>query len=360
MVRSFYDGLNSKLVTILFTNAEYLRATGLQVTLPSWASRFEVFDMIVFYGTSKEEICLSNPIEGLPESYYRLYKPKTISDRYEKFYPETIDTTLFVGLPTRLRSSLHDTSGVAFTMTDIEEYLIYALFNLNLFAYSDGFFGRQSFSLSSYTTENNNYANDTAKNFTIGFELELDKRTPFEALLSRIGFMATSDSTCAVEYKSPIYDTESEELQEVFKLIDDHIDPDTIQSAHIHIGHNNYVFRTITRQVIHHHSNARSLTSKIMSKPIEKIYGRNPNRFCAKSSVITSRNAIYAQQRKGLLEFRMARYRNAEQYNKAIELSKLITTSYFLQGLKQYRPSIKPTRYFEEVWNKDFSELNYI
>ena len=204
---------------------------------------------------------------------------------------------------------------------------------------------------------------------TLGFELELDKFfNSLEAVLYDEGFVPSCDATCAIEYKSPIYDLRS--IHSFFDRNSSLLDKASIQSMHLHVRLNED--KPFLLQNINNMSYLREkLLRLIYRKPIERIGSREPTVYCEKDETV-HRGAVYFYTSNNTIEFRFPTYRHKTQYLKVIELAVDLTR--WIQSVgdrirSEYGSSdwledkaqilIDASDVLDDLWDNKYSNLDY-
>lgn len=180
-------------------------------------------------------------------------------------------------------------------------------------------------------------------NFTFSFELEThgnangslgaDLKGRME--LAGLGFLPTSDCTVDIEFKSPIYDGLNAPIKATTSinrlLVLNHISIDDECGTHFHVGHKTKI-NSVTMNYIRRFCNSLfvPLSDAIENDSVkaENFFGRGFNSWAypirESSHAMTHENFINMQH-ENTLEFRIAYFRNDEQYKQVMRFAKDVT-----------------------------------
>lgn len=192
-------------------------------------------------------------------------------------------------------------------------------------------------SLESYFNENNLRIGDMKKNgFTYSIELECSRVTfPARLELCVAGFLPTADSTVTAEFKSPIYNGMNglkaflPSIQELINSGDFAIDSDC--GTHFHVGHNDFInadTMDFIRRFYHSLFLPLSIAMEADHNKTAELFGRD---FCYWARAISSNSEpqehanFINTQHNYTLEFRLAFFKNAEQYARCADFCRAVT-----------------------------------
>lgn len=200
----------------------------------------------------------------------------------------------------------------------------------NRYGYMCDFHARR---LEGYSVENGYRSGCRKKNgFTFSAELEVSYAdTKARGELVDFGFKATSDCTVSAEYKSPIYEglnALSKQCVSIEKLMsEDSMSIGSECGTHFHVGHVDYINGETMRYLRRFNGSLFVPLSEAIMADVEKserLFGRQPNRW---SEPVTMQDAsgnfdgwqmkhsaMFNLQHDYTVEFRQAKFVNAEQY----------------------------------------------
>lgn len=169
---------------------------------------------------------------------------------------------------------------------------------------------------------------------TIGIELETSYRDTQSNVLYQYGFIPTEDSTVICEWKSPIFQN-IRGLSKMFRSIEKYIEIDSSCGTHINVG----TFEPGEMQYIRrfYHSLFVPLSDHMKNFDTEttELFGRYFNRWAYpvdRDSYPTSHTNFINVEAENRLEFRLAYFKNAEQFMKClkfcIDVTKCIKTNF--------------------------------
>lgn len=227
--------------------------------------------------------------------------------------------------------------------------------------------------LKGYCDENGEMVGSgNADNISISIELEsMGRSTHARAYLVKNKFMATSDSTVDIEYKSPIYTSECALSKIVggVEYMDKNDDYDFSVNndncgIHTHYGFidNHFDFRTLS---IHYRQLFEPLNEVISNEldgiDRENIFGRsfeNYNRICNFNYPDRHENWINIQH-ENTLEIRMPRFNNANDYMRFVKCFKKIfkaLNTHYISKEHTANNAKKAGRKMAMVFKKEYSE----
>lgn len=227
--------------------------------------------------------------------------------------------------------------------------------------------------LNGYCDENGEMiGSGNADNISISIELEsMGRSTHARAYLVKNKFMATSDSTVDIEYKSPIYTSECALSKIVggVEYMDKNDDYDFSVNndncgIHTHYGFidNHFDFRTLYghyRQLFEPLNEI--VTNELGSIDRENIFGRSfeyYNRICSFCCPDSHENWINIQH-KNTLEIRMPRFNNANDYMRFVKCFKKIfkaLNTHYISKEHTATNAKKAGRKMAMVFKKEYSE----
>ena len=200
----------------------------------------------------------------------------------------------------------------------------------NRYGYMCDFHARR---LEGYTVENDFRSGNRKKNgFTFSCELEVSSATTkARGELVDFGFKPTSDCTVSAEFKSPIYEglnALSKQCVSIEKLIESGETRIGYEcGTHFHVGHVDYINGETMRYLRRFNGSLFvPLSEAIMADPEKsaRFFGRRPNNW---SEPVTmhdpsgdfpgchmKHSAMFNLQHDYTVEFRQAKFVNAEQY----------------------------------------------
>ena len=227
--------------------------------------------------------------------------------------------------------------------------------------------------LKGYCDENGEMiGSGNADNISISIELEsMGRSTHARAYLVKNKFMATSDSTVDIEYKSPIYTSECALSKIVggVEYMDKNDDYDFSVNndncgIHTHYGFidNHFDFRTLYG----HYRLLFEPLNEIVANELdgfdrEKIFGRSfeyYNKICSFSCPDSHENWINIQH-KNTLEIRMPRFNNANDYMRFVKCFKKIfkaLNTHYISKEHTATNAKKAGRKMAMVFKKEYSE----
>lgn len=217
----------------------------------------------------------------------------------------------------------------------------------------------------SYFTENNLVSNGEKKHgFTYSYEMELTRHdSNFVRMLQYNGFLPTYDSTVAIEYKSPIYQSLNG-TRKLFRSLAKELNHDYFQyqcGTHCNIGHKEYINDKYIRII----SNKYYLLFGNMSKWLElnplasqEIYGRAIGGWAStideNTNPFNHTNFINLEHSTHI-EFRQCKFINENQYIDCVQLNTKIVQAIIKNFIQKYEEKDYNTKKF-----KNFNEyMNY-
>lgn len=166
--------------------------------------------------------------------------------------------------------------------------------------------------------------------FTFGMELETSSSTIENRIeLCGLGFIPTSDVTCNVEYKSSIWQGLNSPIK-TFKSIEvmmgEGLEMDDDCGTHFHVGHRNYQPETV-REFYHELFDELGKLTEANPAAARAVWGRSFLDTDWAYPTHRIHNALdhcsmVNLQHSYSLEFRLAKFRNAEQYSNVARLCK--------------------------------------
>lgn len=200
----------------------------------------------------------------------------------------------------------------------------------NRYGYMCDFHARR---LEGYTVENDFRSGNRKKNgFTFSKELEVSSATTkARGELVDFGFKPTSDCTVSAEFKSPIYEglnALSKQCVSIEKLIESgEIRIGYECGTHFHVGHVDYINGETMRYLRRFNGSLFvPLSNAIMADPVkaERFFGRRSNNWAEPVTMADpsgdfpgchmKHSAMFNLQHDYTVEFRQAKFVNAEQY----------------------------------------------
>lgn len=209
--------------------------------------------------------------------------------------------------------------------------------------------------LEGYTVENDYRLGDRkAHGFTFSGEFEMSNATmKTRGELLDFGFIATSDCTVSVEFKSPIY----EGLNAISKQC---VSIETLMQAgqlrigsecgtHFHVGHADYINPTTMRYLRRFNNSLFvPLSEAIMADPAKsaRFFGREPNRWAEPVTIHDpsgdydgsrmKHSAMFNLQHDYTIEFRQAKFVSAEQYMAVAKFARDCTNAIIENFIKHF------------------------
>jgi hypothetical protein len=207
--------------------------------------------------------------------------------------------------------------------------------------------------LKSYYYDDLEERGKAGKKHSFGFEVELSYRSDDALRLLKYGFVATEDSSVAIEYKSPIF-YDKRTLRWVYPILDSSVKWDEMVSTHLHIGIDHQTKRELRYywdfiwepllDFLH--------TNKTETK---RIFGRFFNEFAIASADSDERySAFNIQTDYDTFEIRLAKYTARTQYDKLIDWARQvghIFDSMSLEDSKVYLVRKAVNRAFGQYFN---------
>lgn len=200
----------------------------------------------------------------------------------------------------------------------------------NRFGYMCDFHARR---LEGYTVENDFRLGNRKKNgFTVSMELEVSfADTKARGELVDFGFKPTSDCTVSAEFKSPIFEglnAVSKQCVSIEKLMTDGaIRIGNECGTHFHVGHAEYINPETMRYLRRFNGSLFvPLSEAVMADPAkaERFFGRRSNDWAQPVTMADpsgnydgcymKHKAMFNLQHDYTVEFRQAKFVNAEQY----------------------------------------------
>lgn len=187
--------------------------------------------------------------------------------------------------------------------------------------------------LEGYSDENGNRCGCRKQNrFTFSTEVEVSSADlKARGELIDFGFMPTFDSTVSAEYKSPIFEglnALSKQCVSIEKLIsENHMRIGQECGTHFHVGHVDYINGQTMRYLRRFNGSLFApLSEAIMADPVkaERFFGRRSNNWAEPVTFADpsgdydgsrmKHSAMFNLQHDYTIEFRQAKFANAEQY----------------------------------------------
>lgn len=211
--------------------------------------------------------------------------------------------------------------------------------------------------IESYSTENNTRrGSNIGGGFTYSVEFETAKDSPeLRAELVSVGFMPTYDCTVACEYKSPIYQNLkplAKKLQTVEKLCDNDLAAvnDTC-GTHFHVGHVDAINPSAMLSIsAYYHELFTPLSDYLLAhvEDTRRVFGRELGAYDYATPISAStfedgHSNFINIQHYYTIEFRLCRFRTADQYMHVAKLCKDITAC-IITNFLQYADSDAKTR----------------
>ncbi len=214
-----------------------------------------------------------------------------------------------------------------------------------------------------YCTENN-YRHGVEKKDCFTFSKELE--TSYSTMRARgelldFGFIATSDVTVDVEYKSPIYEglnALSKQCVSIEKLMasgDIRIGNEC--GTHFHCGHREYINGTTMRYLRRFNNSLFvPLSNAIMAdtQKSARFFGRLPNSWAEPVTMhdpsgnfdggYMKHSAMFNLQHDYTIEFRQAKFVNAKQYMQVAKFAKDVTNAIIENFIKHFNDAEWDTR----------------
>ena len=217
--------------------------------------------------------------------------------------------------------------------------------------------------LEGYTIENGlRTGNRKANPFTFSEELEVSRfSTKARGELIDFGFLPTADCTVSAEFKSPIFEglnAISKQCVSIEKLIasgDLFIGNEC--GTHFHVGHADFINPTTMRYLRRFNGSLFvPLSEAIMADTAksEKLFGRKPNTW---AQAVTMRDpsgdysgfqmkheAMFNLQHDYTIEFRQAKFVNAEQYMNMAKFARDVVNAIIENFIKHFNDEVTDTR----------------
>lgn len=209
--------------------------------------------------------------------------------------------------------------------------------------------------LEGYSQEND-YRHGVRKvnGFTFSNELETSRSTTkARGELIDFGFLPTSDVTVNAEYKSPIYEglnALSKQCVSIEKLLTDgELSIGRECGTHFHVGHVDYINGTTMRYLRRFNGSLFvPLSNAIMrdQAKAERFFGRRSNSWAEPVTFedpsgnydgsMMKHSAMFNLQHDYTIEFRQAKFVNAEQYMQVAKFAKDVTNAIINNFIKHF------------------------
>ena len=210
-----------------------------------------------------------------------------------------------------------------------------------------------------YNDENGLKVNGVKKHgFTYSFEMELTAHhDAFDRMLQYNNFMPTSDSTVAVEYKSPIYQSLNG-IRKLFRSMSNELDHDDYFDyacgTHCNIGHTLINGTTISYLKRFYHSLFIPLSRWLELNPeaTEKIYGRSLTRWATPINEYTDPNNhtnFVNLQHNTHVEFRLCKFIDENQYIDCVQLNTKMMTALINNFIEHFNDDDFDTRRYANI-----------
>lgn len=212
--------------------------------------------------------------------------------------------------------------------------------------------GRQQYT---YSIENDLKVNGAKKHgFTYSFEMELSKHEDsFVRMLQYNNFMPTYDSTVAIEYKSPIYQSLNG-IRKLFRSMSKELSNDYFDynvGTHCNIGHTSINLQTIRYLSRFYHSLFLPMSRWLELNPLatEKLYGRQIGGWASPINENTDpfrhENFINLQHTTHV-EFRLCKFIDEKQYVDVVQLNTKMMKALINNFIEHFnREDFDTTRY---------------
>lgn len=217
--------------------------------------------------------------------------------------------------------------------------------------------------LEGYSQEND-YRHGVRKvnGFTFSNELETSRSTTkARGELIDFGFLPTSDVTVNAEYKSPIYEglnALSKQCVSIEKLLTDgELSIGRECGTHFHVGHVDYINGTTMRYLRRFNGSLFvPLSNAIMQDQAkaERFFGRRSNNWAEPVTFedpsgnydgsMMKHSAMFNLQHDYTIEFRQAKFVNAEQYMQVAKFAKDVTNAIIENFIKHFMDTEWDTR----------------
>ena len=217
--------------------------------------------------------------------------------------------------------------------------------------------------LEGYSHENDYRHGNRKKNgFTFSIELEVSNaNTKARGELVDFGFIPTSDCTVSAEYKSPIYEglnALSKQCVSIEGLIaSGNIRIGNECGTHFHCGHREYINGTTMRYLRRFNNSLFVPLSNAIMQDTEKskrFFGREPNEWARPvtnnspsgnvNGGYMEHSAMFNLQHDYTIEFRQAKFVNAEQYMQVAKFAKDVTNAIIENFIKHFNDAEWDTR----------------
>lgn len=191
-----------------------------------------------------------------------------------------------------------------------------------------------------------------------GFTFSIELETMFSSILARgelldFDFIPTYDSTVNVEYKSPIYEglnALSKQCVSIEKLAtNEELRIGSECGTHLHVGHVQYINDATMRWLRRFNGSLFvPLSEVIMADPekAERFFGRTSNRWAEPVSFADpsgnfegwqmKHSAMFNLQHDYTIEFRQAKFVNAEQYMNVVKFGRDVTNAIIENFIKHF------------------------
>lgn len=220
--------------------------------------------------------------------------------------------------------------------------------------------------LGSYTAENDNRCGCRKQNgFTFSTELEVSNATiKARGELVDFGFDPTYDSTVSAEYKSPIFEglnALSKQCVSIEKLIaSGEMRIGNECGTHFHVGHVDYI-NGVTMRYLRRFNGSLfvPLSNAIMADQLkaERFFGRRSNNWAEPvtmhdpsgdfDGLRMKHSAMFNLQHDYTIEFRQAKFVNAEQYMNVAKFARDCTNAIIENFIKHFNDTEWDTRRYE-------------
>ena len=214
-----------------------------------------------------------------------------------------------------------------------------------------------------YTRENSLYYGVRKKHgFTCSIELETSRSTlRARGELENFGFLPTADCTVDVEYKSPIFEglnAISKQCVSVERLMNEcEIHMGNECGTHFHVGHVEFINAETMRYLRRFNGSLFVPLSEAIMTDTEKsakLFGRKPNHWAEPVSfsdpsgnfdgMRMKHEAMFNLQHDYTIEFRQAKFVNAEQYMNLVKFARDCTNAIIENFIKHFMDTEWDTR----------------
>ena len=196
-----------------------------------------------------------------------------------------------------------------------------------------------------YHTMNLVYRGVETDGFTYAFEGETDySDIKAKAELFDVDFLPTRDSTCDIEFKSPIYrnlKAPVKHARTIERLVNEgHLTIGEGCGTHFHVGHVEHINGTTMRWLRRFYNSLFTPLSDEIMRDVEKsakLFGRKPNTWCEPVTMRTTsgnldgddmpHSIMFNLQHDKTIEFRQCKLQSAEQYRQCMNFCKEVTNA---------------------------------